>query len=138
MSHEHYFRDVTHLKRLDVYRVLDLFGVECSVAQHVIKKAMAAGKRGHKSLRKDWQDIADSANRRLRMLDEDARIEQQREVGRMLAEGVRRVASGAVALAPQAHPSPVGTPVDWPEDEERIDQIGRDGLVYPATEEGGA
>jgi len=137
MSHEHYFRDVTHLERLDVYRVLDLFGVECPVAQHVIKKAMAAGKRGHKSLRKDWQDIADSANRRLRMLDEDARIEKRREAGRMLAEGVHRAASGAVALA-LAHPAPVGTPVDWPEDEERIDQIGRDGLVYPATEEDGA
>lgn len=138
MSHDHYFIDVSGYERVDVYRLIDLAGITCPVAQHVFKKAFAAGKRGHKSLRKDWQDIADSANRRLRMLDEDARIEKRREAGRMLAaEGVHRVASGAAALA-LAHPAPVGTPVDWPEDEERIDQIGRDGLVYPATEEDGA
>lgn len=140
MSHDHYFIDVSGYERVDVYRLIDLAGITCPVAQHVFKKAFATGKRGHKSLRKDWQDIADSANRRLRMLDEDAKIERQREVGHMLAEGVRRVASGAAASLPVPHPAPpaVGTPVDWPEDEERIDQTGRDGLVYPATEEDGA
>lgn len=71
MSHEHYFRDVSSLDKVDVYRLLELFGVTCPVAQHVVKKALAAGQRGHKGLRRDWQDIADSAKRRLQMLDED-------------------------------------------------------------------
>ena len=75
MSHKHYFRDVTSLKSVDVYRLLELFGVTCPVAQHVFKKALAAGQRGHKSLRKDWQDIADSAARRLQMMDEDEAIQ---------------------------------------------------------------
>lgn len=73
MSHEHYFRDVSGLDRIDVYRMLELFGVTCPVAQHVVKKAMAAGQRGHKSTRRDWQDIADSAARKLQMIDEDLR-----------------------------------------------------------------
>ena len=71
MSHEHYFIDVTNIDRLDVYRLLDLFGVTCPVAQHVVKKALAAGQRGHKDTRRDWQDIADSAARRLQMFAED-------------------------------------------------------------------
>lgn len=72
MSHEHYFIDVSHIDRLDVYRLLDLFKVTCPVAQHIVKKALAAGQRGHKDTRRDWQDIADSAARRLQMIDEDA------------------------------------------------------------------
>ncbi len=71
MSHEHYFIDVSHIDRLDVYRLLDLFKVTCPVAQHVVKKALAAGQRGHKDTRRDWQDIADSAARRLQMISED-------------------------------------------------------------------
>jgi hypothetical protein len=71
MSHEHYFIDVSHIDRLDVYRLLDLFKVTCPVAQHIVKKALAAGQRGHKDTRHDWQDIADSAARRLQMMDED-------------------------------------------------------------------
>ena len=71
MSHEHYFIDVTNIDRLDVYRLLDLFHVTCPVAQHVVKKALAAGQRGHKDTRRDWQDIADSAARRLQMFAED-------------------------------------------------------------------
>lgn len=72
MSHDHYFRDVSHLNSLDVYRLLELFNVTCPVAQHIVKKALAAGQRGHKDTRRDWQDIADSAARRLQMIDEDA------------------------------------------------------------------
>lgn len=71
MTHNHYFRDVSHLNSLDVYRLLELFQVTCPVAQHIVKKALAAGQRGHKDTRRDWQDIADSAARRLQMMDED-------------------------------------------------------------------
>ena len=40
MSHEHYFKDVTHLKTIDVYRVLDLFGVSNPCIQHAVKKLL--------------------------------------------------------------------------------------------------
>jgi len=71
VSHEHYFIDVSAYDRVDVYRLIELAGITCPVAQHVFKKAFATGKRGHKDLRRDWQDIADSAARRLQMIDED-------------------------------------------------------------------
>jgi len=74
MKHDHYFPPVGHLQKVDAYRILDLFGVTCPVAQHVVKKAVAAGQRGHKSTRRDWQDIADSAARKLEMIDEDAGV----------------------------------------------------------------
>lgn len=72
MNHKHYYRSVAHLQDIDVYRFLELFGVTCPVAQHVIKKAVAAGQRGHKDMRRDWQDIEDSAIRKQAMLREDA------------------------------------------------------------------
>jgi len=71
MSHSHYFRDVSNLQQIDVYRILELFEVVCPVAQHIVKKALAAGKRGAKSPARDMQDIADSANRWLEMRQED-------------------------------------------------------------------
>ena len=43
MSHEHYFKDVTHLKTIDVYRVLDLFGVLNPCVQHAVKKLLCSG-----------------------------------------------------------------------------------------------
>ena len=72
MTHSHYFRDVAHLQQIDVYRILELFDVSCPVAQHIVKKALAAGKRGAKSPALDMQDIADSANRWIEMRKEDA------------------------------------------------------------------
>jgi hypothetical protein len=71
VSHEHYFIDVSAYDQVDVYRLIELAGITCPVAQHVFKKAFATGKRGHKDLRRDWKDIADSAARRLQMMDED-------------------------------------------------------------------
>lgn len=70
-KHSHYKRDVSQLKTLDVYRLIDLFDVTCPVAQHVIKKALVAGQRGHKDTVRDWQDIQDSAMRKLEMIAED-------------------------------------------------------------------
>ena len=72
MSHDHYFKDVSNLRQIDVYRILELFEVTCPVAQHIVKKALAAGKRGAKSPARDMQDIADSAARWLEMREEDA------------------------------------------------------------------
>ena len=48
---------------VDVYDVLKAFGVTCPALQHLIKKALAAGNRGHKDLMTDLDDIIDSALR---------------------------------------------------------------------------
>lgn len=48
---------------VDVYDVLKAFGVNCPALQHLIKKALAAGNRGHKDLMTDLDDIIDSALR---------------------------------------------------------------------------
>tara|TARA_Y100001951_G_C11279241_1_gene264142 strand:+ start:495 stop:935 length:441 start_codon:yes stop_codon:yes gene_type:complete len=49
--------------RVDVYDVLKAFNVTDPALQHLIKKALNAGLRGHKDLANDLQDITDSAIR---------------------------------------------------------------------------
>ena len=78
-KHSHYFRDVSRLEVIDVYRLLELFEVTCPVAQHIVKKALAAGKRGAKSPARDMQDIVDSAQRWLAMREEDAQTPRDLE-----------------------------------------------------------
>ncbi|MBX7019383.1 hypothetical protein EX238_14055 [Providencia rettgeri] len=46
----------------DVYRVLDAFKVTDPCLQHLVKKALAPGDRGHKDLLQDYQDIIHSAH----------------------------------------------------------------------------
>lgn len=70
-KHDHYFVDVSHLQKMDVYRVLERFKVTCPVLQHVSKKALCAGNRKHKDLRRDIQDMIDSLTRKLEMMNED-------------------------------------------------------------------
>ncbi|AII27115.1 hypothetical protein [Vibrio cholerae] len=48
---------------IDVYSVLEAFNVRNSALQHLIKKALMAGNRGHKDVLEDCQDIIDSAVR---------------------------------------------------------------------------
>ncbi|QIG62497.1 hypothetical protein Saratov12_00061 [Vibrio phage Saratov-12] len=48
---------------IDVYSVLEAFSVRNSALQHLIKKALMAGNRGHKDVLEDCQDIIDSAVR---------------------------------------------------------------------------
>jgi len=71
MSHEHYFKDVTHLKTIDVYRVLDLFGVSNPCIQHAVKKLLCSGTRGVKDERKDIEEAVSSLVRCLEMQTED-------------------------------------------------------------------
>jgi hypothetical protein len=73
MSHEHYFKDVTHLKTIDVYRVLDLFGVSNPCVQHAVKKLLCSGQRGVKDTRQDVQEAITSLVRCLEMQIEDAK-----------------------------------------------------------------
>ena len=62
-KHCHYFKDVSNIAEIDVYSVLKLFDVTDPCLQHIIKKALCAGKRGHKDMMEDLQNIVDTAIR---------------------------------------------------------------------------
>ena len=51
-EHAHYFKDVSKLHEIDLYRVFDLFGVTHPCAQHAIKKLMVARKGNVKAMDK--------------------------------------------------------------------------------------
>ena len=58
--HNHYFKDVTKLQYIDVYRVLGLFSVTDPSIAHAVKKLLVAGGRGAgKSIDKDIQEAID-------------------------------------------------------------------------------
>lgn len=48
---------------IDVYDVLKAFEVTDPALQHLVKKALCTGLRGHKTREQDLQDILDSAKR---------------------------------------------------------------------------
>lgn len=56
---------------IDVYDVLKAFEVTDPALQHLIKKALCAGLRGHKNKEQDLIDILDSANRALELYHDD-------------------------------------------------------------------
>ena len=75
MSHNHYFKDVSGLQQIDVYRVIELFDVPAGPIDHAVKKLLCAGNRGHKDLDRDIQDAIDSLVRWQAMRAEDAKAE---------------------------------------------------------------
>lgn len=72
-KHEHYFKDVTHLTSIDVYRVLGLFNVTDQAIGHATKKLICAGIRGAKDIDKDIQEAIDTLVRWQAMRAEDRR-----------------------------------------------------------------
>lgn len=72
-KHNHYFKDVSHLRTVDVYRVLALFNVTDPCIQHAVKKLLVAGGRGAgKDISRDIKEAIDSLQRWQEMRDEDA------------------------------------------------------------------
>lgn len=72
MEHQHYYKDVSHLNTIDVYRVLKLFNVTDPCIQHAVKKLLVAGGRGAgKGVERDLREAVDSINRALQMIAED-------------------------------------------------------------------
>jgi hypothetical protein len=72
-KHSHYFRDVSSLKTVDVYRILELFGVADPCLQHAIKKLLVAGGRGAgKDITQDVTEAMDTLKRWQQMRAEDA------------------------------------------------------------------
>ena len=71
-SHNHYYKYVSHLEQVDVYRVLELFNVTNPCIQHAVKKLLVAGGRGAgKSFLEDVQEAIDSLKRMQEMHEED-------------------------------------------------------------------
>lgn len=71
-KHNHYFKDVSKLQDVDVYRVLRLFGVTDQALGHAIKKLLVAGGRGAgKDIRQDVQEAIDTLQRWVEIDDED-------------------------------------------------------------------
>ena len=70
-NHSHYFKDVSNLNFIDVYRVLLLFGVTDPCLQHAVKKLLCSGQRGVKDTRQDVQEAITSLVRCLEMQTED-------------------------------------------------------------------
>lgn len=62
-KHPHYYANVKNLEFIDVYDVIELFGVKNACLQHVLKKIMVIGNRGHKNHDTDLQDIYDTLDR---------------------------------------------------------------------------
>lgn len=58
-----YHKEIKHGVYVDVYDLLKAWKVTNPALQHLIKKALQAGDRGHKDLETDLQDIVDSALR---------------------------------------------------------------------------
>jgi len=52
---------------LDVYDVLLAFDVKNPALQHLVKKALCVGIRGHKTKEQDLKDILDSAKRAIEL-----------------------------------------------------------------------
>ena len=70
--HSHYYRSVKHLDEVDVYRVLELFGVKDHAIGHAIKKLLLPGERGAKTREQDVREAITTLNRWLQMIAEDA------------------------------------------------------------------
>lgn len=79
-KYNHYFRECRY-RVIDFYRIADLFGITDPTLQHIIKKGLAAGKRGSKDFRKDLEEMRDTLNRRLEMLDEDEELLVDQRLG---------------------------------------------------------
>lgn len=67
-----YFVDVEHLKKIDIYRLVELFPINDHALEHVVKKLLLGGVRtGGKSAYDEVVECRDTLNRWLEMREED-------------------------------------------------------------------
>ena len=71
MKYPHYFKDVTDLDSIDVYRVLELFHVTNPCLRTQSKKLLVAGGRGRRTFAKDVAEAIDTLERWQEMRAED-------------------------------------------------------------------
>lgn len=67
-----YLREIKPGVLVDVYDVLRAFAVVNPALQHLIKKALAVGQRGHKDAAEDLQNIYESAKRAIELEQDNA------------------------------------------------------------------
>lgn len=65
-----YMREIKPDVWVDVYDVIRAFTVTDGALQHLLKKALAVGQRGHKDTSEDYKDILASAKRALEIFEE--------------------------------------------------------------------
>ena len=65
----HYRNEFKGVK-VDVYRVLQIFGVTDPVAQHIVKKLLRGTKKGHTE-EFVWQEVTQAVERKNEMIKED-------------------------------------------------------------------
>lgn len=68
----HYYKDVSSLETIDVYRVIELFELHNPCLQHALKKILCAGKRSAKDAAKDVTEAIESLQRWQEMRAEDS------------------------------------------------------------------
>ena len=67
-----YFVDVEHLKKIDIYRLVELFPINDHALEHVVKKLLLGGVRtGGKNAHDEVIECRDTLNRWLEMREED-------------------------------------------------------------------
>lgn len=67
-----YFVDVEHLKKIDIYRLVELFPIRDHALEHVVKKLLLGGVRtGGKTSYIEVVECRDTLNRWLEMREED-------------------------------------------------------------------
>lgn len=72
-----YFRNVEGVGYIDIYKILELFGVSSHAVGHAVKKLLMPGQRGSKGYRQDIEEAIASLTRELSLLDErDARQQE--------------------------------------------------------------
>lgn len=72
MTNNHYYKDVSHLQSIDIYRICKLYDVTDPCIQHAIKKLLCSGIRnGGKDQKQDILEVIETLNRWLKMLEED-------------------------------------------------------------------
>ena len=59
----HYYKDVSNLAEIDIYRVLSLYEVADPCIAHAVKKLLCAGRRGGKD---EAQDISEAISALMR------------------------------------------------------------------------
>jgi hypothetical protein len=90
--HGHYFRDCPY-PQIDIYRVLQLFGVTDPCLQHAAKKILVAGGRGGKDIGRDVQEAIDTLARWQEMRREEAEPDQVEVLRAGMREHAREAAN---------------------------------------------
>lgn len=121
-KHSHYKKNVAGLSMIDVYRVLELFGVTDQALGHAIKKLLVAGGRGAKDIGQDVQESIDTLERWKEMRAEDGRREAVKR-GRDMLAGVRHPMTPNVI-------EPASQIDDDSARMQSIAQNGNDGMAY--------